>query len=343
MTALTGRVAHAARQRCGALDDPTPTLLIDGTGFSMPDTPENQSEFPQSANQGPGCGFPQARMTALVCAISGAVVNTVIGPARGKGSGETAALRSMLADLAPGTLIVGDAIYEDYWSWARLAHRGCSGVFELNGSRVLPLRIPKRIVIERARRPQWMSAQEYAAVPRSIKLRVIRSIRTGCADKILITSLLDAGVWPASRVRALYDRRWDVESDFKSIKDTLGAGVLGCCTPEMVTKELAVHLLGYNLIRLLMCEAAATADLEPRQMSLRHTQQLWCAWVRQGAPLDEGGWQVLLSRIAQRRVRNRPGRREPRAIKRRPKPRSLLNLPRRLARTVCHRYERKGR
>ena len=86
------------------------------------------------------------------------------------------------------------------------------------------------------------------------------------------------------------DRRWDVESDFKSIKDTLGAGVLGCCTPEMVTKELAVHLLGYNLIRLLMCEAAATADLEPRQMSLRHTQQLWCAWVRQGAPLDEGGW-----------------------------------------------------
>ena len=155
--------------------------------------------------------------------------------------------------------------------------------------------------------------------------------------------MLEAGVWPASRVRALYDRRWDVESDFKSIKDTLGAGVLGCCTPEMVTKELAVHLLGYNLIRLLMCEAAATADLEPRQMSFRHTQQLWCAWVRQGAPLDEGGWQVLLSRIARRRVRNRPGRREPRAIKRRPKPRSLLNLPRRLARTVCHRYERKGR
>ena len=143
--------------------------------------------------------------------------------------------------------------------------------------------------------------------------------------------------------RHLYKARHLIELDFRSFKDTLGAGVLACCTPEMVIKELAVHLLGYNLIRLLMCEAAAAAGIEPRQVSFRHAQQLWGSWVLLGAPLDETGWQLLLSRIAQRRVRNRPGRREPRAIKRRPKPRSLLNLPRRWARTICHRYERKGR
>ena len=341
--ALGERVAHVARHRCGALDDTAPVLLIDGTGVSMPDTADNQAEFPQSASQAPGCGFPQARMTALVCATSGAVVDSVVGAARGKGSGESAALRAMTGDAAPGSVILGDAIYEHYPTWATLARAGCFGVFELNGSRALPHTIPKRITIERGKRPEWMTRQEHAALPTSIKLRVVRSRREGCADKILITSLLDTGTYPARQIRALYDRRWDVELDFRSFKDTLGAGVLGCCSPEMVRKELAVHLLGYNLIRLLMCEAAAAAELEPRQMSFRHAQQLWGAWVRQGAPLDERGWQLLLSRIAQRRVRNRPGRREPRAIKRRPKPRSLLNLPRRWARTVCHRYERKGR
>ena len=111
----------------------------------------------------------------------------------------------------------------------------------------------------------------------------------------------------------------------------------------MIVKELLVHVLGYNLVRLLMCEAAVAATLEPRQISFRHAQQCWIAWVLAGAPLDEPSRQVLLARVAQHRVRNRPGRREPRAIKRRPKPRALLDLPRGAAQTVCELYERKGR
>ena len=245
VTALSARVAHAARHRCGALEDPTPALLIDGTGVSMPDTPENQALYPQSASQADGCGFPQARMTALVCAVSGAVVDSVTGAAKGKGTGETAALRSMSRDVAPGTVLIGDAIYEDYPTWATLARANLFGVFELNGSRCLGSWRQKRIVLERpTRRPSWMSPEEHAAQPARIRLRVVRSTRPGCSDKILITSLLDVRAWPAHKIRALYDRRWDVELDFRSFKDTLGAGVLACCTPEMVIKELAVHLLG---------------------------------------------------------------------------------------------------
>ena len=121
------------------------------------------------------------------------------------------------------------------------------------------------------------------------------------------------------------------------------AGILGCRAPQMVTKELWVHLLGYNLVRLLMVEAAQSADCQARDISFRHAQQSWVAWVLLGAPLDEPGWQRLLERIAFRRVRQRPGRREPRAVKRRPKPRVLLDLPRDIARICHHAYERKRR
>jgi len=133
---------------------------------------------------------------------------------------------------------------------------------------------------------------------------------------------------------AEFAKRWDIEVDFRSLKDTLAAGILACRTPEMVLKELAVHVLGYNLVRLLMCEAADEAGLEPRQISFRHAQQCWNAWVKSGAPLHEEGWHLLLQRIGQKKVRNRKGRKEPRAVKRRPKRTTWLDLPRDLAREV---------
>ena len=168
------------------------------------------------------------------------------------------------------------------------------------------------------------------------------SKKKGCLDKLLLTSsLLDHRRFPNDARARTLRRRWDVESDFCSIKDVLGAGVLACRTPEMIVKELWTYLLGYNLIRLLACQAARTHGCEPREISFRHTAQMWGAWAMLGEELDERRWAVLLERIAQRRVRNRPGRREPRAIKRRPKPRSLLDLPRPLARCCCSAYERR--
>jgi len=167
------------------------------------------------------------------------------------------------------------------------------------------------------------------------------SRKKGCLDKLLLSSLLDHRRLPNERVRERYGWRWDVESDFCSIKDVLGAGVLVCRTPEMIIKELWTYLLGYNLIRLLACEAARVRGCEPRAISFRHTARLWSAWAMLGEELDERRWRLLLERIGQRRVRNRPGRREPRAIKRRPKPRSLLDLPRPLARCCCRAYERR--
>jgi len=121
---------------------------------------------------------------------------------------------------------------------------------------------------------------------------------------------------------------------------------LRCKTPEMVLKELWVYLLAYNIIRLLMAQSALLADQIPRQLSFKHTVQIWSAWQQAGGDLDDGAsLRGLLVLIAQPRVGLRPGRIEPRALKRRPKPFSLLTEPRPLAqeRVSQHGHPKKQR
>jgi hypothetical protein len=106
---------------------------------------------------------------------------------------------------------------------------------------------------------------------------------------------------------------------------------LSCLSPEMAIKEIWVYLLAYNLIRLMMAQAALLAAQLPRQLSFKHAVQLCIAWNHQ-APADQDQFQGLLVLIAQQRVGDRPGRIEPRAIKRRPKCYPLLTKPRDIAR-----------
>ncbi len=160
------------------------------------------------------------------------------------------------------------------------------------------------------------------------------SRRRGYQDSFFITSLTDQRLVSAKEIVALYLRRWNVETDFRSLKCALDAGILSRRSADMIKKELWVHpLLAYNLTRLLMIEAAALCHREPRSISFRHTVQLWIAWSQCGQQLDAQGWDYLLRAVAGRRVGNRPGPQEPRAKKRRPKPRKLLDLPRSDART----------
>jgi hypothetical protein len=121
--------------------------------------------------------------------------------------------------------------------------------------------------------------------------------------------------------------------DLRNIKTTLGMEQLRCRTPQMAIKELWVYLLAYNLIRLLMAQAALLADQIPRQLSFKHTVQIWMAWQqRGGATHDAVSINALLVLIAEPRVGLRPGRLEPRALKRRHKPFPLLTKPRAEAR-----------
>ncbi len=313
--------------------------FIDGTGLTMPDTPDNQREFPQPSSQQEGVGFPEARMVALSCAATGAIIDALIAPAKGKATGELSQMRTLARSLAPGDVLVGDAIYETYWTFVMLQGIGCDGVFEINGSRSRPEKRRAHLTLNRPCRPEWMDAEAYESCPRQIRVRQVVSRRRGFQDTFFITSLIEQRLVSAKEIVALYLRRWNVETDFRSLKCALDAGILSCRSAEMIKKELWVHLLAYNLTRLLMSEAAVLCHREPRSISFRHTVQLWSAWSQCGQQLDAQGWAYLLRAVAARRVGNRPGRREPRAIKRRPKSRKLLDMPRSDARNCCCRFE----
>ena len=156
---------------------------------------------------------------------------------------------------------------------------------------------------------------------------IVRELRAG--GKTLVTTLLCPKKTPKEALKLLYRQRWNVELDLRHIKTTLGMETLSCRTPDMAIKEIWVYLLAYNLIRLLMAHAALSVGCLPRQLSFKHALQLYDAWRHHRFDdTEDDPCQDLLRLIAQQRVANRPGRVEPRVVKRRPKPFPLMTQPR---------------
>jgi hypothetical protein len=280
----------------------------------------------------------------MICLGTGAVLNAALGPCQGKGSDEQSLLRSILNTLESGDVLLGDAFYATYFLLCQLQLLGVDGVFEQQGSRkrstdfrrghrlgqrdhLIELRKPKR-------KPGWMSQRAYDLAPETL---VVRELMTG--GKLLVTTLLCPKYTSKAALKALYRNRWHVELDFRHIKTTLGMEMLSCRSPEMAEKEIWVYLLAYNLIRLLMAQAALLSDILPRQLSFKHTLQLWVVWRwNENGGDDHEKLFGLFMLIAQQRVGKQPGRIEPRAIKRRPKPFPLLTKPRQIAREEIRKY-----
>lgn len=321
-----------------------PVRLVDGTTVTMPDTPANQAAYPQSHNQRAGLGFPLCRMVGLVCLGSGALLDAAISPYQGKGSDEQSLLRSMLDTLACGDVLVGDAFYATYFLLCTLRERGIDAVFEQHGSRqrMTDFRrgqrlgqrdhlivFPKPVV-----KPAWMSEAAYEQAPGSL---TVRELRTG--GKTLVTTLLCPQQTSKADLKSLYRDRWHVELDLRNIKTTLGMERLSCLDPDMAVKEIWVYLLAYNLIRMMMAQAARHTHRLPRQLSFKHTVQI-CIGLPQHRELilHEGKRRALFELIAQQRVGDRPGRIEPRALKRRPKTYPLLTQPRQIVREKIRQY-----
>jgi hypothetical protein len=172
-----------------------------------------------------------------------------------------------------------------------------------------------------------MSQEDYAQAPDTLTVREFKA-----GGKIMVTTFLCPKEAPKSILKVLYRRRWNIELDLRNIKTTLGMEKLRCKTPDMAIKELWVYLLAYNLIRLLMAQAALLADQVPRQLSFKHTVQIWVSWQQRGGGThDAVVIRALLVLIAEPRGGLRPGRIEPRALKRRQKSYPLLTKPRRIA------------
>jgi Transposase DDE domain len=310
--------------------------LADGTGISMQDTEENQARYPQPSSQAEGVGFPLMRLTGVVCLSTGAVLDVAMGPHAGKGNSELGLFRQLEKVFSAGDLMLGDALYCNYFVVARLQALGVDVLFEQHGSRTTDFRRGKSLgtrdhLVSWSKpkaRPQWMSPQEYATFPAQLTVRELES-----GGRVLVTTLLGHRKVSKRELSKLYEHRWNVELDFRNIKTTLGLEVLSCKTPQMSEKELWVYMLAYNLIRLLMAQAAQLAGTHPRLLSFKHTVQIWTEWVAQGlAGMVAAHNEILFRTIAQRKVGNRPGRIEPRARKRRPKSYQWLKVSREKAR-----------
>ena len=293
-------------------------FLIDGSSVSMPDTPELQRTFGQPPGQTPGCGFPVAHLLALFEARTGYLLQTVLAPLR---THDLAHAAMTHAAMQPGDLLLGDRAFGSFAHLAVLRERGLHGVFRQHQRRPRGLARDRRVTYAKPRRvPSWMTAAEFAALPESVTVREVRvTIRTPgrrVRSLVLVTTLLDRGRYPARELARLYETRWRVEVNLRSLKITLGMDVLRSKTAEGVRKEVLLFGLAYNLVRRVMVAAADRQQVPTDRISFADAMR----WLRQAKPGEEITVLVVHP--------ERPGRFDPRVRKRRPKQYPVMKRPR---------------
>jgi Transposase DDE domain len=349
-------IQELATDTASAIEEKTPiewlwkgrrTKLIDGSTATMADTPENQSEYPQHGRQEKGAGFPITRIMAVFSLATGCILDFANGPYQGKGTGEHGLLRQLMHCFHKGDLVVGDAYFPSYFLIATLQIAGADCLFASDGKRYTDFRMGERIgkkdhlvFWQKPPKPIWMSQGDYDQTPDSIQIRecIVHIERPGFRSitSSLVTTLLDTEYAPKKELGWLYGQRWAAELNLSAIKTVLKMEHLRCKTPEMVRKEIWMTLLAYNLIRKIMGEAAYQHDTLPREISFKSTVQHLNAfrplWSMPGINIDGSMIQKLLLLISKRKVANRPGRVEPRAIKKRPRSFPRLHSSRKAAR-----------
>jgi hypothetical protein len=323
--------------------------IVDGSTATMPDTPENQAEFPQGKSQKPGLGFPILRFVLLLSLSVGTALECALGPCRGKRTGEQNLFRQTWSAFRLGDVALADRLYDNYRDVVLLKRGGIDVVFGKNQSRQCDFRRGRRLGkddhVVTWQKPQYHasrfeSREEWESLPETIEMREVRLIvrRKGYRTRtvLVVTTLLDHAEYSPRELTDLFARRWHCELDIRSIKDALGMHHLRCNTPEMVRKELWVHLLAYNLIRVRMAQAAAVSGCLPRELSFTEAKR----HIENFAPYlgtnDSTEYarieRALIDAIANGRLINRPGRKEPRAIKKRNQKYPYLTKPRAQAR-----------
>ena len=317
--------------------------LVDGFTFTMPDTPENQEAFPQLHSQSPGVGFPIARACTVMSLATACVCDMAIGPYQGKQTGENALLRGMLDTFDEGDVVVFDRYYCSFMMLAMLSLGGVEVCARLHQRRPSDFRRGRRlgqddhlITWTRPAKPAWMCDEEYERMPDTLTLRELRFdvIVPGRRTETItvVTTLTDAEAFTKEDIAELYGFRWNVELDIRAIKQTLGLDHLRCKTPEMVRRELWVTLLAYNLIRKVIVTSAALHGKQPRRLGFTLAcQTVLASWML----LSTGSCSnartmhtTMLAHIAANEVANRPGRIEPRVLKRRRHRYPLMQRPR---------------
>ena len=261
-------------------------LVVDGTGFSMPDTAQNQEVWPQTRGQKEGCGFPTARVAALFSLQTGALVSYRCG---NKHDQEISLFREQWTHLNHGDIVLADKGFNNYRDVSLLQSRGVDSVMNLrrkpfSGREIIKTLGPNDWLVKwkRPQRIKGYSPDEWAALPPVLTARMLRidiAVPGFRSQTIyLVTTLLDPVEYPAENLRNLYFQRWDVELFFRDIKITMGMDILRCRSPEMIQKELCMYFIAYNCVRGLIVEAAEEANVPIRRVSFKGALQALRIW-----------------------------------------------------------------
>ena len=291
-------------------------FICDASSFSMSDSEELREYFGLPPSCKPGIGYPVAKLMGLMDAATGLFTKLLAAPLFTHDMRHVLRLHPILR---PGDILLGDRAYCTYAHLALLQLQGVFGCFRLHQRR------PQAAGLKRWKRegqaPAWMSAEQFQLLPRQIEVRIIqytleqRGFRT--RKVIVATTLLDEQAWPDKKIAELYGQRWQIETCFDHLKTTMKMNVLKCQSLDGVMKELAVYALVYNLVRLAMLRAAEQQQVSVDRVSFVDAVRRLCCWML-GLP---GVERLLVNPY-------RPGRREPRVIRRRMKEFNLMKRPR---------------
>ena len=321
--------------------------MFDGTTVSMPDTLQNQKEYPQIYNQKPGVGFPLARMGVVISLACGAVLDLRICAYSGKGTGEISLFKRLWGMFCTGDVVLTDCLMSSWTELMMLNQRGVDSVTRLNKARrSADFRRGKRlgkddhiVCWQKPMKPRALDNETFDALPDSLTVREVRIKieKPGFRTKtiVVVTTILDPSEASKEDLADLYRQRWNNELDLRSIKTTMQMEELRCKTPELVRKEIWTHILAYNLIRTIMAQAATRHDILPRTISFKATiqtleafQPLLAFHNQHCKPILNQLFHHVIEIVVVNRVADRPDRFEPRRKKRRPKPYDRLMKPR---------------
>lgn len=309
-------------------------LVADGSSVTAPDTPANQKAFPQQSVQKPGCGFPIIRLVALLSLATGMLTAWATGA---WSEHEIGLLQSLWDCLRPDEVLLADRGFCNWPLLAQCLQRQIHAVFRVKGVRRRDFRQGKRLSRDErlvqwrkpAQRAWTVDAKTWARLPEVLTLRLVRcrlalpGFRT--RQVILVTTLLDSTQYPPEALSQLYFRRWAMELTLRNLKTTLQMDQLSCKNPENLEREIRMHFLVHNLVRRLMLESARRHGVPLERVSFagslatarRYGEALLQARSKGQRHRLMG---ELFEVLAVNLVPDRPGRREPRAVKRRPKP-----------------------
>jgi len=333
-----------------------PVKVVDASSVRLPDTEANRSLYHYPSGPRPGCGFPVMHVCGLYSLASGAILKTVQGP---WDTHELRLFKDLWPELQSGDILMGDRQFGAYVLVALLPLRGVDVVSRLHQGRRFNRRNAKKIGPSQwlvtwtkpYKQPDYLTPEEWSAAPGQITVRIIHSrIQTKgfrTQELWLSTTLLDPIAYPAEQVAQLYLRRWDMELCFRDLKTTMGMEELRCRTPAMVCKELLVFLIAHNFIRCLIAQAANTHSVCRTRISFKGAVDAARSFYQamrlaRSARKANRLYCRLLEILARDQVPWRPGRCEPRAVKRRPKPYCWLTKPRHTFKEVPHRSKKRA-